>query len=117
MGIVAPSADRVAVDMGLGEIGMDRERPGVLPDRLLGVVPQNSNRILTTTTGRTFKNIMRSRLASVGDPIFRNCHMRRQIAEGGAALRRAHAKDPERIRGFCDEGLTTIEHMSNPVGL
>jgi len=35
--------------------------------------------------------------------------MRRQIAGGGAALRRAHAKDAERIRGFRDEDMTLIE--------
>jgi hypothetical protein len=43
--------------------------------------------------------------------------MRRQIAEGGAALRRAHAKLAERIRDFCDEGMTLIEYVPNVVGL
>jgi hypothetical protein len=40
-----------------------------------------------------------------------------QITEGGAALRRAHAKHAERIRGFCDEGMKLIEYLRNAVGL
>jgi hypothetical protein len=38
---------------------------------------------------------------------------RRQIVEGGAALRRAHAKHAERIRGFCDDRVTLIEYVRN----
>ena len=43
--------------------------------------------------------------------------MRWQITEGGAALRRAHAKRAERIRGFRDEGMTLIEYLRNVLDL
>jgi len=74
--------------------------------------PQNSNRILTTTTVGPLTG-----WSWLAIRCFAILHMRRQIAEGGAALRRAHAKHAERIRGFCDEGMTLIEYVRNVVGL
>jgi hypothetical protein len=61
----------------------------------IGVVPQNSSRILSTA----LKNMIRNRLVSVGDPMFRNfAHVDGKIAEGGVAcLRRRSGKNAERM--------------------
>jgi len=65
----------------------------------MGVVPQNSNQPSTQdASGRALK--IRNRLVPVGDPMFRNF---------------AHVT--ANCRGFCDEGLTLIEHLRNVVGL
>jgi len=47
--------------------------------------------------------------------MFRNFTHQAKIAEGGAALRRVHAKRAERIRGFCDESMTLIDYVRDVV--